>query len=970
MRLRSLLVATLLASALACHRAPSQDHHAGQTSFLSAPPGRTGDPGAPGNAHGGTSPAQAGNAGAASPRAVEETDIYRLDGNRLYTLNGYRGLLVFDVGDVDHPRLLGRSPIYGWPIEMVVHHGVATVVVSDWYGQAADGTPFHGSVVRGLDATDPSNIRTLGEAQLPGWVRDTRVVGEVLYAVSEDYGWRYGAAGTSAAPSVVVSSVNLQGGAVQKMGERSYSGWSGVIHVTATAILLAHDATLPGSPSASTQLTYLDISDPAGAIAERGSLLVPGRPQGWGPDNGRFNLDFADGKTAHLFGCGGPWCGGDNGGAPWLLTTVSFANPGAPVQVSSLQLDLGAWSPAVRFDAQRMYLAPGSTWTGASSTPLQIYDLADPAHPRLAGQTQVPGAVWSFFPQGMSVMALGSDAGPGQGGQRVSVNAIDATDAAHPRLAGTVAFGDGWAWTPAAGTFKAFTRDDALGLIVLPFAGWSAKSQGYRNGLQLIELSSGAIQPAGAAIVHGWVERGIFVNGRLLALSDLSLSVVDASDHQHPSVVFDLTLARNITSALPMGDRIAELSSDFWDNDLSTSTVRVLPIAAADELAAGAALSELTVDGVNARVFRNGFLAYLVSDVRLEVPCASAPSGWGSRVEPDGKCRQWSQEIQVVDLSGGSARARGKALLPGSFGWGPPGPGFAGCFPWDWFNGADAVQVQGDALAFRRWVVPEGLVPGDRAQQGLFIVDLANPDAPAIARLTLTDDDSAWWGNLTLVGDALYATHEEWVDRASRQPTVRYFANRIDLSDRAHPRVASRVNVPGVVIGGPAADPSLLYVTGYRWGGEQAIDSFDVVRLHGDTAELIGGVDLDGWVGRTFVRGTSAYVSVQQWNPDSGAAATLHQLDLGDPAHPSDRPAPAHAGWGWLVGLEGDRAVVTSGWSGAGLDVYRLAPGKAPALDRFVRTRGYWPSALARQGDDLFVSSGYWGVETIHLGAK
>ena len=32
----------------------------------------------------------------------------------------------------------------------------------------------------------------LGEAKLGGWVRDDRVVGDVLYAVSEDYGWVYG----------------------------------------------------------------------------------------------------------------------------------------------------------------------------------------------------------------------------------------------------------------------------------------------------------------------------------------------------------------------------------------------------------------------------------------------------------------------------------------------------------------------------------------------------------------------------------------------------------------------------------------------------------------------------------------------------------------------------------------------------------------------------------------------------------
>src|SRR5262245_9918141 len=135
----------------------------GDTSFTSSPPPAGG---AQGESVGGVKdtsgapPATPGATASAAPRAVEETDIYRLDGNRLYFLNAYRGLMVFDVTNVDRPRLLGRAPIFGSPVEMVVRNGVATVVVADWYGALADGSPFHGSIVRGLDATDPAHIRT------------------------------------------------------------------------------------------------------------------------------------------------------------------------------------------------------------------------------------------------------------------------------------------------------------------------------------------------------------------------------------------------------------------------------------------------------------------------------------------------------------------------------------------------------------------------------------------------------------------------------------------------------------------------------------------------------------------------------------------------------------------------------------------------------------------------------------------
>ncbi|MGH7269340.1 MAG: beta-propeller domain-containing protein, partial [Polyangiaceae bacterium] len=187
---RALLLSTLVApieiAACSSSSAPG-GVPSGKTDFISAPlgsnQGGTAFGAASGNA-GLAAPAAAGAGQSAStPRTVQETDLYRLDGNRLYYLNSYRGLMVFDVTNVDQPKLLGRSPIFGSPVDMIVNNGIATVVVGDWYGTLADGTPFHGSIVRGLDATDPTNIKVIGDTKLGGWVQEDRVVGNVLYAV-------------------------------------------------------------------------------------------------------------------------------------------------------------------------------------------------------------------------------------------------------------------------------------------------------------------------------------------------------------------------------------------------------------------------------------------------------------------------------------------------------------------------------------------------------------------------------------------------------------------------------------------------------------------------------------------------------------------------------------------------------------------------------------------------------------------
>ncbi|HEY3447593.1 MAG TPA: beta-propeller domain-containing protein [Myxococcales bacterium] len=985
-RIRFACLAVLAALGLSsCTEYPAMTRAQGQTSFTStAPAGSSyGRNAAPGSGDEMGAAADANGAGAkatAAPnRTVQETDIYRLEGDRLYYLNSYRGLMVFDVTNVDQPRFLGRSPIFGWPVDMIVRNGIATVVVADWYGQMEDGTPFHGSIVRGLDATNPADIKVLGEARLGGWVRDDRVVGDVIYAVSEDYGWSYGWGGSSTyQPSVIVSSVSFAGGHIQAVGKQEFKGYTGIFNVTVDSILLAHTLE-PSNPNdyynsgpPRTELVYLDISDPAGAIVRRGSSVVNGQVQGWGADNGRWNLDFADGRTAHVVACTGQhyWCDYQSG---YLLSTVDFTSPDAPALRSQLSIPATGWGVAARFGAGRLYLSPEGWYGTYTATPFQVFDLTDAANPKPAGTLSIPGTVWNILPApNLKLFALGEDWGnQGYGGQ-VSLKYLDVADPTNPKLLGTSNFGQGWAWTPAAGTFKAFTMDAAKGLVVLPFAGWDDQDATYNNGLQLIEFDDATTRTAGAAHTKGWVERGIFVKNRLVSLSDLALAVVDYSDRQNPTVVTSLTLARNVIAAQPGGATIAEISTDWWGNDLSTSEVRILPIGQADETTDVPGAITVTVPGQGARVFLNDHLAYIVTGVRVQGPCPTP--NWGSTT-----CYGRQQQIQVVDLAGGNAVLRGTLKLPvdywGWYGWWWDWCGWWGFWWYDWYMGPEVVQVGSDALAFRRWQ-PQWDANGSYLDSNslLYVVDLSNADAPTLASTTITTDPTGWWGNMKVVGQTLYTSHYEWYQTSTNpqaRSAVRYYVDRIDLSDRAHPVVGAKINVPGLLVGGFDNDPNQLIFIDYRWdeASSTAKDDFSVCRISGGLCELRSTLTLDGWAGRTIVSGTKAYVSTQtyDWNGNNGPQVKLHAIDLTNPWSPVDRVTSGPQGWGWLLAVEGDRAIVSSGWGLQGVDVYKLVDGQAPQFRQFVRTAGWWTNGVSRQGDDLFLASGYWGVQKVDL---
>ncbi|HEX8106405.1 MAG TPA: beta-propeller domain-containing protein, partial [Kofleriaceae bacterium] len=769
-----------------------------------------------------------------------------------------------------------------------------------------------------------------------------------------------GVGSVATGPSVVVSSVSFANGRIAQVDHVQFDGFAGVFNVTPNAIMLASDASTwtggppgtPGTYTAKTRMLYLDISDPGGAIVQRGALTVDGRINGWGADNGRWNLDFADGKTAHVVGQASDTTSG------YVLSTVDFSNPGAPALMSAFQIANTGWSAAARFDTSRLYLSPATGYyNGSATTPLQVYDLTDPRAPRLAGTAQLPGMVWNILPAPSSrIFALGNGTQLASEGDPVSVHYLDATDPAAPKLLGTSTFGQGWAWTPAAGTFKAFTMDVASGLVVVPFAGWDPAGRGYNNGLQLIEFTPSSVTTAGAARTKGWVERGIFVGNRLVSLSPQSLAVVDYTAPMAPRVVSELTLARNVVTAQPSGQTIAEVSSDWWGNDTSSSEVRVLPIGNAEETTDAAGVPTVQVDGVGAQVFTNGRYTYIVTSVPTDRSCGGYGFGCGTR----------TQQVQVVDLAGGGAVLRGKLQLPVDA-WGGFG-GWEGFWWWDWYWGSEVVQVGGDVLAFRRW---EPRFSGSGAyldtQTRLLVVDLANPDAPQLASVVVQTDPQAWWGNLKVVGDTLYTTHYEWVEAPDFQRGwVRYYLDSIDLGDRAHPQIGARVNVPGLLVGGDANDPSVIYTIDYRWNDGTSVNDLDVLRIQGSKARLLSQTPISGWVGSTFIVGTQAYLSAQEYNRNGTGSVDLHAIDLSNPSHPRDRIASEH-GWGWLLAVAGDRALVTSGWSGEALDVYRLRAGGAPQFEQTVRTRGWGVNGVSRQDQTLFLSTGYWGVQKIAL---
>jgi hypothetical protein len=908
--------------------------------------GTEGDASAPRAAYQSAPPPQAPGGGddtSDDSLAVNDTDIYQVAGNRLYYLSNDRGLLVFDVTDVDHPALLGSSPMIGEPQKVYVDGNLVVVVFADWYETTTPGQPFSGSVVRVFDCTDPTTIRVVGQVPVVSYVQDSRLVGGVLYTVGTDQGPAYGApwvGGMTTSPLAVVTSIAVSSNGAQTIAERSIPGDDAVFAFAPSAIVAA----VPSATKTTSTLQYVDISDPGGALSLRGAATIDGivgTSTGYCSNTGAWALDFADGVHAHAVS------GSESVGGGTTLTTVDFSNPDSPSvasAISGLLASSNGQGAVPRFDVDPaggralLYLAHSSI-QDATSTALDVYDLSMSGSPRQVGTTSYVGDICSLQPSGQQLFTIASFIVDNSAG--LDVQQLDVTDPTAPKRLGTATLQANRDMFPAVEAPAQVSLNAAGTRALVPVSVNPPASGPYSYGLQVLTLGSSTLGPIGVANVAAPIRRGLFVQDRAYAFTDQTLSVFDVSNPAVPRPTGSITFASDVDAVQVLGSSIAELSSDYNAPSAPTD-VRLLPIASASQASAWATATAVTMPQTAPETFLNGSLLYVSTSSCLAGMCASV-----------------SQQISVVDVSSGAPVARGSVELP-AVPWkdpyGPYSPMYYG-----WYTGPDVVQIGSSTLAIR---LPNPADP-------LHIVDLSNPDAPKLANVPVASAATSWWGNMRVFGGTLYVTTAEPSASACPSPStngcIAYHVVTVDPKDPAHPVIGAPVSVPGIPFGASSGDPTTLYLSNYVWDSQQhELNEVAVCKLSGGQCSLQGSVQLGGTMGAAFFDGDTAFATITSYDWASARQVGLHQIDLTNPRSPVDRPIrTSFASWGSLLAVSGNEALVTSGWTRGWADVYLLNGTQPPTYQQTLRGLLWSPGMLARQDKTLYLASGPWGVQAI-----
>jgi hypothetical protein len=484
----------------------------GQTDFTTVSPAQQGGPGrAAGEAVPGAATGSAGTGGAATadssakaPGApggrvadVQEADIYRIDHNRLFYLNTYRGFVAYDVNDAQHPKLLGRLPVYGYPVEMFVKGTTVYALLSDvlYLTQDAGKLSFQRRNVSQLvtiDVADPGNPKLLSAIDIVGQLREgvSRKIDDTIYVVSYQpqsywYGWQV--PGQTAPkeqawvysfnvadakdPALVQSLQVFEGGSVNYYDNNSsYNRWfQGVtIAATSNALMVVENwyvsawqdpakGTVGQSGCGSYEsdqrahVSIIDVSDPTGTIRKHTDFWTSGSLGDQFKQT--YVFDTAT-KTGTYYGIftrnvwSGAGCTGGTFRTQNALESWDVTDGGAPNRLA--RLDFGKDQETVRgttFDVDRKV---AFAITARQIDPLYAISIADRTAPKILSAIDGLSGDMTVF-RGIAgnqfLMGIGRDnsgtctgtqdpaANTGPVSTNVAVSIIDVRDLTNIRLA-------------------------------------------------------------------------------------------------------------------------------------------------------------------------------------------------------------------------------------------------------------------------------------------------------------------------------------------------------------------------------------------------------------------------------------------------------------------------------------------------------------------------------------------------------
>lgn len=508
-----------------------------------------------------------------SSNSVEEADIWRVFGKKIFFFNQLRGLQVIETTDSNSPEIISslRMPAVGEDM-YVLGDNKALLVQRDYYGGGK-------TIVVSVNTSKPQAVAETS-VEIAGWYVDSRKIGDRLVVVTQSWDPK------TYAPKSKISVIDNLAATPRLAASTDLDRNSSLMGVTADYIWIAgisqnswRQSTLTLFPINNLPiLTASSTFDLGGTVFDKFKIHQNGQSLFAVTQNWNSN-----------------WQGVTN------LESYSLSTS-TPSLLKSLTLVEGESLHATRFDGDRAYIV-----TFFQKDPLWIMDLSDAANPSVVSELQVPG--WSSYiqPMGDYLAAIGVDGGA------LTASLFDVRDPANPALSSRVSIGEnGYTWSEANWNEKAVAILAQQNLILLPYQSYSL-TDGSSSAVQLIDmdLSAGKLTKRGI-IAHAFQPRRAtsLQEGIIASISNRELLLVDAANRDNPAVLSDCILAFGVDRIVYSSDNyLVHTENGAWNS--GTSSIRVSSTDSEDNVLAEAVLP---AGRVIASGFQGNQLAVLVEN--------------------------------------------------------------------------------------------------------------------------------------------------------------------------------------------------------------------------------------------------------------------------------------------------------------------------------------------------------------------
>ncbi len=796
-------------------------------------------------------PDAARNAVSSPTREVVESDIWKIDGDRLYFFNQLRGLQIIDISNADSPRLIStlEMPAAGEQMYLLDSEHVALLVRDTCHYFSGDAESR--IVIVKLADGSPS---VLSSIPVNGTIRESRLVGTALYLAAQSYHRREiivdketGAAEDYWAWGTMISSYDLQSPAAPVARKEHWIPGSGhAIYATADYLFVATQGV--ENRWWRSQVEMIDISSPDGALIPLSQI----RPAGRVLD--KFKM-HADGSVFTVIS------ETSRQTRATRLETYDISNPTQPRKLGSVEVGRNESLYATRFDSDKAYIV-----TFLRIDPLWIVDLSDPANPTISGELEVPG--WSTYiqPLGDRLLSIGID---NVEGFRVAVSLFDVKDPAKPGLLSRVPLGINNSWSEANRDEKALGFVPEAGLVMIPFSSYNRNDN--RTGVQLVELVGDELVLRGTIEDDVTPRRATLRQDRILSLSGKSLLTVDASDYNNPRVLSDFPLSWAVDRVFAAGNYLIELTrGNSWSGE--APAIRTAAQSKPHEILAQLNLPPLSIVG---STMRDGRL-YIVQ--AASVPAAPFWEGTndGEDDSPEEPAPPDNFRLSVYDVSGLPAIS-----LLGSrelYMEGATGVNATLHFPLD-----DVLTISMNQNYYYFDIIRVDIFFGfpyyATGPRRLVTFNVDRPEAMSLLSDYTMETENAWNHSEVFVsGTRLYMSRQtsRFIGDILPRPAPddswmqQYFLDVIDFADPENPTAREPVNIPGSLVG-IGRGGEILYTKAPHWNEETLetdwLEWLDASAYDGVSASLVDSIPLSSrWPHPVAVDKDVVYIGIPATN--------------------------------------------------------------------------------------------------------